>query len=568
MENPVFRYERFDPVEMARLCRHYITHMVDEKEDFLPYWLLLPNKKPAEAAHCRVDDAELVGSWYEGLSFLMDVLCDHETGKDVKEGLRRHLMQSWGDHGLRFSKPYPWTHTLHASFHEMGYILPALNVMIAENPADEEARAHARDLVRGMREVAIQRKMRCFWSGDYPETELLLEFPNDIYLKDGGFDLTRHTGRGEQAIRNAVVVPALVRYWELTKDDAALELATGLANFVLGPSRYFSYKMEYFGHVHSAMWFAGGIVRLGRLTGNETYVKKGKAIYDFTRSLSSSFGWVPEYARWHEPKEEHCETCCIRDMIVCADELIKAGCPEYWEDLDRFARNQLAENQVRYTGYVVSDDTLPDEDGKTYRDIGGRMLGGFTGGSEPNSMSLTRFRSIAGCCVGTAPAAIKTVCDAAVTNEAGVWIVNVPFDKETGVLSVRSRIPDEGKITVTAKADGAFGVRLYGWMKDPVFTVGGRPATPTVKNGIASVALRTGEALTVTFPLETEERPETVREEPYTVFWRGPDVVDILPRGGHVRLYQRDKTKEKVLPKPEDVTYTGAANYGPTQQKK
>ena len=60
---------------------------------------------------------------------------------------------------------------------------------------------------------------------------------------------------------------------------------------------------------------------------------------------------------------------------------------------------------------------------------------------------------------------------------------------------------------------------------------------------------------------------EQVREEPYTVFWRGPDVVRLLPEGSHVRLYQRDKSIPKVLPKPEDVEYTGAVNYGPTQQK-
>ena len=87
---------------------------------------------------------------------------------------------------------------------------------------------------------------------------------------------------------------------------------------MLGPSRYFNYKMEFFGHVPSAVWFAGGLARLGRLTGREDYIVKAKGIYDFVRSMSSSFGWVPEYARWHEPAEEHCETCCIRDMIVCS----------------------------------------------------------------------------------------------------------------------------------------------------------------------------------------------------------------------------------------------------------
>ncbi len=542
-------YEKYSPYESARLVHHYITNMVDKAYDNLPYWLLLPNKKPAEAAHCRVDDAELVGSWYEGLVCAMRIL-DTDDGADVKASLRRHLMKSWGEHGLRFCEPYPWTHTVHASFHEMGYILPAINLITEEYPDDAEAEKRASELVRGMRSLVIERKIRCFWSGDSPETVPIYEFPNDIYLKDGGFDLTRHTGRGEQAIRNGVVLPALVRRYELKGDEAALDLAVGIANHVLGPSRYFSYKMEFFGHVHSAVWFASGLVKLGRLIGNEEYIKKGKGIYDFVRSMSSSFGWVPEYARWHEPKEEHCETCCIKDMIVCAHELIECGYDEYWDDMNKFARNQLVENQVTYTGYVVCDNTKPDGDGITYRDIDKRMVGGFTGGSEPNSISLT------------------PVWDDAVTEENGAFIVNIPFDKETDALSMRSFIPDEGKIVLTAKKDCRAGFRLYGWIVSPRFSVNGASVSPASDGKTAVFDLEAGDELTLAFDLADEERKETVREEEYTAVWRGPDVVDLLPRGDHVRLYQRNSEIPKFLPGPDDVEYTGAANYGPTQQSK
>ena len=86
-------YEKFDPIKSAELVHHYITNMCDPAYDNLPYWLLLPNKKPAEAAHCRVDDAELVGSWYEGLTNAMRMLGTTD-GEDVKQSLRRHLMKS------------------------------------------------------------------------------------------------------------------------------------------------------------------------------------------------------------------------------------------------------------------------------------------------------------------------------------------------------------------------------------------------------------------------------------------------------------------------------------------
>lgn len=74
------RYKKFEPLENAKLAHNYLTGMVDKKLDNLPYWLLMPNKKPAEANHCKVDDAELVGSWYEGLDCAMKML-------DTKRGL-------------------------------------------------------------------------------------------------------------------------------------------------------------------------------------------------------------------------------------------------------------------------------------------------------------------------------------------------------------------------------------------------------------------------------------------------------------------------------------------------
>ena len=142
-------YQHFDPWNMAKLAHHYLTSMVDEKNGYLPYWLILPNQKPAEAAHCRVDDAELVGSWYEGLDSAMQVLGTDE-GKEVLAGFEAFLRSSWGPKGLRYHRPYPWTHTMHASFHEMGYILPALNRILRKNPGDQEMETEGTDLlVRG-----------------------------------------------------------------------------------------------------------------------------------------------------------------------------------------------------------------------------------------------------------------------------------------------------------------------------------------------------------------------------------------------------------------------------------
>jgi DUF1680 family protein len=324
--------------------------------------------------------------------------------------------------------------------------------------------------------------------------------------------------------------------------------------------------MEFFGHVHSAVWFAAGLVKLGRLTQDERYIQKGKGIMDYVLSLSSSFGWLPEYAQWHPMEEEHCETCCIKDMIVCAHELIACGYPEYWDVMNRFARNQLMENQVRYTGYVVCDNSLPDEPGVTYHEIDKRMLGGFTGGSEPNSISLTRFRSIAGCCVGTAPVALKTVWDDAVTWENGALTINIPLDKETEEYMLFSGIPNEGRVALTCRKACTAGFRLYSWLESPELYLNGARVNGMERNGALLCEVNAGDILELRFALETASRTEHVRGVDYTVITRACDVVDLLPRGEHIRLYQRDLSVPKYYPAPEDVIYQGAANYGPTQQ--
>ena len=99
------------------------------------------------------------------------------------------------------------------------------------------------------------------------------------------------------------------------------------------------------------------------------------------------------------------------------------------------------------------------------------------------------------------------------------------------------------------------------------FTVNGKDAAVTRDGKTATADLRAGDTLTLAFSAETREEKEIVAGRTFTVIWRGCDVVDLLPRGEHVRLYQRDRERPKYYPTPDDVVYTGAVNYGPTQQK-
>lgn len=559
------RYKKYDLVEEAKAAFSYINNMTDRKYNFLPFWLTMPHKKPAEAEHCRVDDAELVGSWFEAVDSLKGILGESSINTELYKGFRNRLLMSWGEKDLRYSEEYPWTHSIYASFHEMGYILPALNRLVKNNPNDLEIEEKTSKLIRGMRSLVIVRKTRTFWSGDTAEIMPIYEFPNDVYHK-GGFDFSKHTGRGEQCIRNAVMLHALVDRYVIAHDEVALDLAIGIANHLFGVSRYFNYKYEFFGHVHSSVWVAAGLVYLYRVTKDERYLTAGKKIYEYVRSMGSKFGWVPEYAQWKDPIEEHCETCCIKDMILCCDELIKCGFAEYYDDMNRFGRNQLSENQIRYTGYIVSVDK-PDENGHTFKDLDKRLYGGYTGGSKPNSISLTKFRSIAGCCVGTGPIALGILWNNVVSKENDIYIVNIVTDKETSDYVLTSNLPDDGVISIKSKVNGKFGFRIYDFMKEYELFINGKSVKGIQESNYVYVELGINDILEIKFNIESVSLKEHFAGEDYTGIWRGADVVDLLPHGEHVRLYQRDNNIPKYYPLPEDVEWTGVADRGPTQQK-
>jgi hypothetical protein len=562
------QYETFDLQGVAKRARHYLTHMVDEAYDYLPYWFVQINEAPAYAKHVRVDDAELVASWYEAIVATRRILGKQPLATKVENAFKRHLMKSWGPMGLRYHEDYPWSQTNHSSFHEMAYILGALNRILEEEPGNKMAEKRSAALVRGMRKLVMHRKIRTFWSGDFPYADKIYEFPGDVYLRDGGWCDERVTGRGEMSIRNGMMLHSLVVRADRHGDKVALDLAEGMANHLLGISRYFNWKGEFFGHVHSAVWVASGLARLGRITGNDFYIEKAGKIHAYVKSISSSFGYVPEYAQWYPQTEVHCETCCIKDMIQCSLELIDCG-EDHWDVVHKYLRNQLTEQQVQDGSFVSVDNTRKDENGHTWKDIDKRVAGGWSGGGEPNSVSLQRFRAVAGCCIGTAPQALQLVWDRIVTADKKFVTVNLPINRNSRLAKVEIGYPNDFSIRVTAKKPGAYRIRTFDWMGDKLEVRKNGRSVPVVfsEGCVLFPSVKKGDKLELRHPFEERVVAETVRGLNLRVKWRGPDVVDMDPPGLPLRLYQRELGVPKVYPAP--VTGSSAAvSMAPTEQKK
>ena len=564
------QYEKFDLAALVKRGEQYIINMTDEAYDFLPYWYVQINENPAYARHVRVDDAELVASWYEAIVCSLRILgkdADEKAFK-VRDGLKRHLLKSWGEKGLRFHEEYPWSNIKHASFHEMGWVLAGMNRLLEEEPDNKEAEKRSAELVKGLRSLVYERKIKTFWSGDFPFEDKIYEFPSDLYIAGEGFVPERITGRGEEVIRNAVLLQPLVVRAERFGDKIALDLAEGIANYTLTISRYFNYKCEFFGHVHSAVWFAMGLVRLGKLLNRDYYIEKAYKIYSYVKSISSSYGFVPEYAQWMPMSEGHSETCCIRDMIECALNLISCGYDE-WELIDKYTRNHLTEQQFTYGDFIITDNEKEDIQGKTWKNLDKRIIGGWSGGGGANSLSITKFRSIAGCCVGTAPQALFYVWEQIIKeSEKGIYI-NLPIEKENLTARVEIGYPNDGFMKITAKKAGDYYIRIYDWMGSKIeLNVNGRAVPVLYKDGCIFVQnIKVDDVISIHHCLELIKKNEIVQDREYTISWKGSDVVKIEPEGDHLRLYQREIGTKKAYP-PKIGVSGGEMNMGPTSIKK
>src|SRR5208282_4765029 len=96
------------------------------------------------------------------------------------------------------------------------------------------------------------------------------------------------------------------------------------------------------------------------------------------------------------------------DMIGIATKLTQAGVGDYWDDLDRWTRNQFAENQLTDGEWIYSlAETMPKQPvayNETADGLAKRSVGGFAGYAAGNEFALRA--GFQHCCTGNATRAV------------------------------------------------------------------------------------------------------------------------------------------------------------------
>ncbi|GAH86606.1 unnamed protein product, partial [marine sediment metagenome] len=150
-----------------------------------------------------------------------------------------------------------------------------------------------------------------------------------------------------------------------------------------------------------------------RQQGEQTLLRPSSPLESVEYAAEGNLGYFPEnlFALYHE----QAESCEVADMIGIGLKLAAGGVGDYWDDVDRWIRNQFAENQLMDTRWLHAfSESLPaaeavKDERYCEKDVIERNRGAFAGWALPNAWmgAQAHFRKgIMHCCTGNGARAI------------------------------------------------------------------------------------------------------------------------------------------------------------------
>ncbi len=285
--------------------------------------------------------------------------------------------------------------------------------------------------------------------------------------------------------------------------------------------------------------------------------------FEWARSKGcGQVGYFPENI--DDPSEfEGSETCEVAAMIGLALKLSAAGLGDYWDDADRWIRNQFAENQLLQSDWVyhvsAGESIRPRmrirpsvfQPGRETADrVPERNIGAFAGWPTANDWFAGQGSGIMHCCTGNATRALYYIWEHILTCDHGVLKVNLLLNRPSAWADVHSHLPYAGQVDIhMKKACKQVHLRVPEWVKsaDVSCLVNGKKRKLTWSGRYAVIeGARPEEIITFNFPISERKLQVNIEKQNYFLTARGNDVVDIYPRGRYFPLYQRTYYRQNV----------------------
>lgn len=363
------------------------------------------------------------------------------------------------------------------------------------------------------------------------------------------------------------VLQGLSQLFSATGDSGTLDLAGKLARYLKDHAQVFDAEAHFLArhpsdngpalHFHHNGNVLEGISAYALATNDHEFASFARSGYEWARSLGSPLvGFFPEYIYdWPDDRPYiDCETCCTADMIQIALNLSEAQEGDYWDDVDRYVRNQFSEMQLLDSTWIDQMvATLPhrtpeaNEDG--YR-VSERVVGAFASWASANDWYIEGTGGTTFCCIGNGGRTLYYVWEKMIRFMNGTLSIHLLLNRASPWADINSYVPYEGRVDISMKTSCDLEVRIPEWAspKDVSGFVNGTPRTLEFRGRYAQIGyVDPGNLVTLTFPISERTVDTVIGNVPYTLVIKGNDVVSINPSGVWYPFYQRTRFRENQV---------------------
>jgi len=241
-------------------------------------------------------------------------------------------------------------------------------------------------------------------------------------------------------------------------------------------------------------------------------------------------------------------------MVALALKLSQAGIADYWDDADRWVRNQFAEAQLLDGDWVdamVKDlPVTPAGPYETIDRVSQRIVGCFASQASVNDWYGRPPEGTQACCNGNGWRTIYYIWENIKSYADGKLKINLLFNHASAQADVDSYIPYEGRVDVKVKKACDLSIRIPEWVTrkqtwcqvnslDRELSWDGRYAL------IGSVNPK--DVVILTFPIFERADVVSIKGQDYTLIRKGNDVIHITPPGKYYPYYQREKYRKNEV---------------------
>lgn len=536
--------------EAAELCLRHMTGNYDADHDYVPYVGVTLGEKRPHFVHHRLDWSEVIPYAIYGEICARD-LCGSQEGAEIEKKQRELFLRQISPLDfLIHSSSSPWNKAYEMCLWEQSRALHALLYWYMEE-RDERLAHIMQKMVATLFDLSHQTgNQRTF----APE-------------------LVRSIGMGPIALGE--IIDPLLKYYELFGDEKARMLGVGLAYYCVDASTgFFDENGDVAGNqlYRSGISVLSGVLRAARLTQDAALFARGKQNHDRLSSYVTGYGATP----CTEP------ACSNMELIYSAIHLAETVDPSYYEQIDRYVRNQTTEAQFltknewkrelahegRMTGeefrwvfgeYPDTLDILPyDYYGEDADDVLDKSEGGFLW----TDFSEHRFvpASLMLCCSGHAMRSFHLVAEKMIRPTIRGFDVNFHYSFENEYAELISYEPFEGKFTVIPQKDRQeIRVRIPAyWDKEQlrVCAERGEIQAKTEGNYVVIRNAEKGQEIQLLYPLESHITEENVfrlvdhvpcLQFKVRVEWRGNTVMRLLDHcSDNPKMIYKHRSKDAI----------------------